>query len=89
MTDSQGQPGALRLEDGADLEGLQQLLDAGVAHPSAAEGRDLHDTQRLEVAQRLPDGRLAGPELPGHAGLDDARTRRVATVKDRLQAGDP
>ena len=75
----------LCLQDGAHLEGLQELLDAGVAHPGATEGRDLHDPERLEVAQGLPDGRLAGPELPGHAGLHDARAGRVAAVKDRLQ----
>ena len=75
----------LALEDGADLEGLQQLLDAGVADAGAAECRDLHDAQCLQVAKRLAHGSLAGAELPGHPCLDDAGAGRVAAVKDRLQ----
>ncbi len=45
----------------------------------------LHDPQGLEVAQRLADGRLARPELPGDPGLDDPGARRVAAVEDRLE----
>ena len=66
-------------------ERLQELVRRRAADASSPEGGGLHDAERLEVAQRLPDGRLARPELPGDPGLDDPGARRVATVKDRLE----
>ena len=80
-----GQAGTQRLQLGPDHVGLEELARRGMANAGAPEGRDLDEAQRLESAQGLADGRLAGPELARYPRFDDPGVRRVVPGEDRLQ----
>ncbi len=81
----EGETRAELLELGAHGVRLAQLFRGRVADASATERVDLHDPDRLEAAQRLPDGRLADAVLLRHPGLHDAGAGRVPAGEDRLQ----
>jgi hypothetical protein len=59
------------------------LGDGADAHP--AVGLALDEAHRLQVAQRLPDRRLAHPVLLHEVALDDALAGRVVAVEDALE----
>src|SRR5664280_380112 len=80
-----GQAGTQRLQLGPDDVGLEELARRGMANAGAPERRDLDEAQRLESAQGLAHGRLAGPELARDPRLDDPGVRRVVPCEDRLQ----
>src|SRR4029453_11480249 len=63
---------------------LAELLGGDLTDPGAAVGPGLHEAQRLQLAQRLTDGSLAGPELDGDLALDDAVAGTVGAVEDAL-----
>ena len=81
----QSQPGREGFELGPDPVRLGQLCGPGSSDPSALEGGHLHDSEGLEVAQRLPDRCLADAEVTGDPCLDDPGTGRVLTGQDGLQ----
>ena len=66
-------------------EHREQLLVAYRAHPGSAERLRLDESQQLEVAQRLPHGRLARAELAGNACLDQALARLQLSAKDAFE----
>ena len=67
---------------GIDLDqlGLAEAADAG-----AAERLRLDEPQQLEVAQRLPDGRLARAELVRDPRLDEPLARLQLAAHDPLE----
>jgi hypothetical protein len=63
---------------------LAELLGGDLTDPGAAVGPGLHQAHRLQLAQRLTDGSLAGPELDRDLALDDALAGTVGAVEDAL-----
>ena len=70
------------LEDRPDRIELHELLDRNLADDGASKRRAHHETEQVEVAQRLADRRLTDAELLGDAHLDDALARRQTAVED-------
>ncbi len=72
------------LERGSHRVDLAQFLARHGADPGADVWLALDKSHALEVAQRLPDRRLAGAEFLGELALDDAGAGRVGPVEDAL-----
>ena len=64
--------GGEALQDGAKRVNLMQPLLIHRQNETAAVRLDLHQAHDLQLPQRLPDGRLRNPELPGNLRLNQA-----------------
>jgi hypothetical protein len=71
-----GQPGDPRLDERADLEPPQDVVDARARGAEAAVGQELGEPFAGQAAQRLADRRARDAELPGELDLPEARSRR-------------
>src|SRR5207249_4199062 len=73
------------LERGPDRVDLDELVLADRPDARAAERLRLDEAEQLEVAERLPDRRLARPELLRDPRLDEPVPRRVLAAQDPLE----